>query len=51
MHYVLVNRLGLSLPMKTVVLLTDRHDMTISVDFDVKLQNNKQQLNIIIFSL
>ena len=31
MHEVLVNRLGLSLPRKSVVRLTDRPDMTLDV--------------------
>ena len=40
-HEVLVNRLGgLSLPMKSVVRLTDRPDITLSVTVDVKQQNN-----------
>ena len=37
MHLVLVNYLG-SLPRNSVVRLTDRHDMTIVVDWDVKPQ-------------
>ena len=37
MHLVLVKRLG-SLPMNSVVRLTDRLDMTIVVDWDVKPQ-------------
>ena len=36
-HLVLVNCLG-SLPRNSVVRLTDRHDMTIVVDGDVKPQ-------------
>ena len=40
MHEVLVNSLGLSLSRKSAVRLTDRLDMTIAVDWDVKLQNN-----------
>ena len=46
MHEVLVNRLGgLSLPRKSVVRLTDRHDMTLDFTLDVKQQinNNNQQ--------
>ena len=39
MHEVLVNCLGLSLPRKSVVRLTDRLDMTIVVETDVKQQN------------
>ena len=45
MHEVLVNRLGgLSLPRKSVVSLTDRHEMTLDITVDVKQQqhnNNK----------
>ena len=37
-HYVLVNRLDLSLSRKSVVRLTDHLDMTIFVDWDVKPQ-------------
>ena len=33
----LVNRLGLSLPRKSVVRLSDRPDMTVAVDWDVSL--------------
>ena len=41
MHEVLVDRLGgLSLPRKSVVRLTDRHDMTLDVYVDVKQQYN-----------
>ena len=36
----LVNCLGLSLPRKSVVRLTDGLDMTIAVEWDVKPQNN-----------
>ena len=36
------NRLGLSLPRKSVVRLTDNLDMTILVDWDVKPQKKKQ---------
>ena len=36
----LVNRLGLSLPSKSVVRLTDRLDMTVAIDWDVKPRNN-----------
>ena len=39
--WVLVDHLGLSLPRKSVVRLTDRLDMTIDVDWDVKPQHNK----------
>ena len=35
-----VNRLGLSLPRKSEVRLTDRLDMTVAVDWDVKPPNN-----------
>ena len=38
MHWVLVNCLGLSLPRKGLVRLTDRLNMTVVVDWD-KLQN------------
>ena len=42
MHEVLVNRLGgLSLPRKSVVRLTDRPDMTLDFNVDVKQQHNK----------
>ena len=37
--YLLVSRLGLSLPWKSVVRLTDHLNMTIVVDWDVKPQN------------
>ena len=37
---VLVNRLGLSLPRKGVVRLSDRLDMAIDVDWDLKPQHN-----------
>ena len=40
----LVNRLGLSLPRKSVVRLTDRLDITIAVDWDVKPQNNSNSI-------
>ena len=51
MHKVLVNRLGgLNLPMKSVVRLTDRPDMTLNVYVDVK-QQNKQTGKIGIFSV
>ena len=36
MHQVLVDRLGLSLPRKSVARLTDRVDMTVVVDWDVE---------------
>ena len=36
MHQVLINRLGLSLPRKCVVRLTDRLDMITVIDWDVK---------------
>ena len=39
-HYVLLNRLGLSLPRKSVVRLTDCLDMTIAVNLVFKPQNN-----------
>ena len=47
-HLVLVNRLGLSLPRKSVVRLTDHPDMTIVVDWDIKPQiklTNNQGVN------
>ena len=45
MHEVLVNRLGgLSLPRKSVVRLTDRHDMTLDVYFGRKTTMQQQQL-------
>ena len=40
MHEEPGNRLGLSLPRKIVVRLTDRPDMTIDVTVDVKQQHN-----------
>ena len=44
MHEVLVNRLGgLSLPMKSVVRLTDRPDMTLDVYRGRKTTNQQQQ--------
>ena len=45
MHLVLVNRLG-SLPWNSVIRLTDRRDMTIVVDWDVKpqIKQNKKLL-------
>ena len=43
-HQVLVNRLRLSLPRKSVVRLTDCLDMTIIVDCDVKPQNKQKQI-------
>ena len=41
LQWVIVNRLGLSLPWKTVVRLTDPLNMTTVVDCDVKQQNNQ----------
>ena len=41
MHKVLVNRLGISLPRKNVVRLTDHLDMTIGYDRDIKPQNKQ----------
>ena len=38
----LVNHLGLSLPRKSVVRLTDHLDMTVAADWDVKPQNNNR---------
>ena len=38
-----INCLGLSLPRKSVVRLTDRLDMTIAVEWDVKPQKQQQQ--------
>ena len=44
MHEVLVNRLGgLSLPRKSVVRLTDRHDMTLDIYRGRKTTNQQQQ--------
>ena len=44
MHEVLVNRLGgLSLPRKSVVRLTDRHDMTLDVYRGRKTTMQQQQ--------
>ena len=40
-HGILVNRLGLSLPRKSGVRLTDRLDMTIVVDWNVKSQSKQ----------
>ena len=40
-HQVLVNRLGLCLPRTSVVRITDRLDMTLVVDWDVKQQNKQ----------
>ena len=40
-HLVLVNRLGLSLPRKSVAMLTDCLDMTTVVDWDIKQQNKQ----------
>ena len=51
MHEVLVNRLGgLSLPRKSVVRLTDRPEMTVEFNVDVKQQynnNNKYFMHIL----
>ena len=51
MHEVLVNRLGgLSLPRKSVVRLTDRPEMTVEFNVDVKQQynnNNKYFVHIL----
>ena len=44
MHTVLVNHLGLSLPRKSGVRLTDHLHMTIVVDWDVKQQNKLKYL-------
>ena len=46
MHLVLVNGLG-SLPRNSVVRLTDRLDMTIVVDWDVKPQNKNNSFQIV----
>ena len=43
MHEVLVNRLGLSLPRKSVVRLTDRPDMTLDVYRGRKTTMQQQQ--------
>ena len=43
-HWVLVNRLGLSLARKGVDKLTDRLDMTRVVDWDVKQHSNKKRM-------
>ena len=40
-HQLLINCLGLSLRSKSLVRLTDRLDMTIVVDWDVKWQNKQ----------
>ena len=45
MHKVPVNRLGVSLPGKSVVRLIVRLDMTIVVDWDVKPQNKQTKQN------
>ena len=42
---VLVGRLGLSLPRKGVVRLSDRLDMAIDVDWDLKPQHNNNNNN------
>ena len=50
MHEVLANRLGgLSLPMKSVVRLTDRPDMTLDVylGVDVKQQHNNNNNSLL----
>ena len=54
MHEVLVNHLGgLSLPMKSVVRLTDRPDMTLDVyrgrktTMQQQIQNNKRTPNVV----
>ena len=46
MHWVQVNRLGLSLPRKIVARLTDRLDMSRIVDWYVKSQNKQTNKNI-----
>ena len=47
MHEVLVNRLGgLSLPRKSAVRLTDRHDMTLDVYHGRKTTMQQQQRNL-----
>ena len=43
MHEVLVNRLGLSLPRKSVVRLTDRPDLTLDVYSGRKTTTQQQQ--------
>ena len=45
-HWVQVNRLGLSLPRKIVARLTDRLDMSRIVDWYVKSQNKQTNKNI-----
>ena len=50
MHEVLVNRLGgLNLPLKSVVRLTDRPDMTLDVYSGCKTTTKQQQLQILYF--
>ena len=39
-YYVLVNHVGLRSLMKSMAKLTERLDLTIAIDWDVKLQNN-----------
>ena len=50
-HCLLINHLGLSLPRKSVDRLTDRHNMTIVVDWDVKEHSNKQTIDQVSFEL
>ena len=45
---VLVNHLGLSLPRKIVVSLTESVDRTVVVDWDVKPQNKQFPNNILV---
>ena len=47
MHCVLVNHLGISLPRKSVVRLTDRLVKIIAVDLDVKPQNNNDKYSFV----
>ena len=52
MHEVLVNRLGgLSLPSKSVVRLTDRHDMTLDVYRGRKTSMQQQQQQILLANI
>ena len=50
-HEVLVNRLGLSLPRKSVVRITDRLDMTIVVDWDNLPRLSVYQVSTLCLSL
>ena len=41
----LTDLIGLSLPRKSVDKLIDRIDMTIAVNYDIKLHSNKQRIS------